>query len=298
MFHFTSFVWGCRHAGLNGQRVSNAVSHIHRTLGVRNHDTSFNILNYSDDYAGCEVTFDSAELSFSSLSTLLSELGLQESVDKAVAPSTTMTYLGVEFDSVKMEMRIGDEKCLDLRSELSSGSQRTVATKQEIQSILGKLMWVSRAVKHSRSFVNRIISEVKKLQSQKQKTTLSLEIRKDFLWWFHFLNIFNGKELIISHEISVNVAGDACVMGLGSWNVENSEYFSGYFPRHLQDPQIPIHVKEFICLIVSVKIWGEKWAGKRVRIFCDNDAVCDVIAYSKPKDPKMQSLLRKFLFFV
>ena len=99
LFHFTSFVWGCRHAGLNGQPVSNAVSHIHRTRGVKNHNISFNILNYSDDYAGREPTLESASLSLSSLSTLLSELGLQESLDKAVAPSTTMIYLGVEFDS-------------------------------------------------------------------------------------------------------------------------------------------------------------------------------------------------------
>ena len=87
-------------------------------------------------------------------------------------------------------------------------------------------------------------------------------------------------------------------MGLGSWNVDISEYFSGFFPLPLQDPQVPIHVKEFLCLIISVKIWGPEWRGKRVRIYCDNDAVCDVVTYNKPKDAKMQSLLREFLFFV
>ena len=38
--------------------------------------------------------------------------------------------------------------------------------------------------------------------------------------------------------------------------------------------------------------------GKRVQLYCDNDAVCDVVTYNKPKDPKMQSLLREFLYFV
>ena len=109
---------------------------------------------------------------------------------------------------------------------------------------------------------------------------------------------FNGKELIISDLISVNIAGDACPQGLGSWNLESSEYFSGLFPLSLQDPMIPIHVKEFVCVIVSVRIWGPAWKGKKVQIYCDNDAVCDVITYNKPKDPKMQQLLREFLFFV
>ena len=141
-----------------GQRVSNCVSEIHRVLGFRNHDQSFNILNYSDDYAGAEDSLDSALLSFFSLASLLKELGLEESVDKAVSPSTTMLYLGVEFDSLRMEMRIGSEKCKELREDLQKWYRKTVATKQEIQSILGKLMWVSRAVQHSRAFINQIIS--------------------------------------------------------------------------------------------------------------------------------------------
>ena len=87
-------------------------------------------------------------------------------------------------------------------------------------------------------------------------------------------------------------------MGLGAWNLESKEYFSGMFPLCLQDPQIPIHVKEFICIIISVKVWGPKWEGKKVQIYCDNDAVVDVLTYNKPKDSKMQSLLREFLYYV
>ena len=34
---FTSYVWGTRHAGMNGQRVTNAVSAIHRSLGKIDH---------------------------------------------------------------------------------------------------------------------------------------------------------------------------------------------------------------------------------------------------------------------
>ena len=258
LFYFTSFVWGCRHAGMNGQRVSNCVSEIHRTLGKRIHGQTFNILNYSDDYAGAQDLFDLAMLSFNSLSSLLLELGLEESSEKAVSPSTTMLYLGVEYDTIKMEMRIGQDKCKELKDDLKTWYRKTVATKQELQSILGKLMWISRAVRHSRAFINRIISEIKKLTAQKQKITLSQDVRKDLLWWFKFMEVFNGIELIIPNDVSINIAGDACPMGLGAWNLDSQEYYSGLFPLHLQDPQIPIHVIEFVCIIVSVKLWGPK----------------------------------------
>ena len=93
MFFFTSFVWGCRHAGMNGQRVSNLISAIHRSLGS---DPSllkffvpedsledflpqfFNTLNYSDDFASAESSLQHANLSFQSMGALLEYLGFSE----------------------------------------------------------------------------------------------------------------------------------------------------------------------------------------------------------------------------
>ena len=318
LLFFTSYVWGCRHAGMNGQRVTTAVSQIHRSLGLSTSCTHkedgcgqlcshkenvsqpqlFNTLNYSDDFAGVELSLERADLSFNVMSSLLCELGLAESVEKAVSPCHVMTHLGIELDSIQLEMRVDQRKCAELRLELEHWCRRTVANKSEIQSILGKLMWIARAVKFSRSFVLRIIAEVKKLSSQKQKTTLSNCIRKDLLWWKEYLLVFNGVELLVPDHVSVQVAGDACPMGLGSWNPDLKEYFSTLFPFKLQDPQIPIHIKEFICVILAVKLWGKHWAGKRCEILCDNDAVCDVITNMKPKNSEMQKYLREFLFWV
>ena len=201
LLFFTSYVWGCRHAGFNGQRVTSAVSAIHRSLrhthpgsnGVSCHQLCptancdreqlkpFNTLNYSDDFAGVEPCLETATVSFNLMSSLLSDLGLTESLNKAEKPCQVLTYLGIEFDSNKLEMRVNPRKCAELRTDLEMWHRKTVASKSEIQSILGKLMWVARAVKFSRCFVLRVIAESKKLSSQKQKTTLSNAIRKDLL---------------------------------------------------------------------------------------------------------------------
>ena len=112
------------------------------------------------------------------------------------------------------------------------------------------------------------------------------------------MTVFNGTHLLVPSNPSVQISGDACPMGYGIWNPGSNEYFSSKFPLHLQDSQIPIHIKEFLCLILASKAWGENWAGKTVQIFCDNDAVCDVVSYLKPKDSKMQVYLREFLYWV
>ena len=63
-------------------------------------------------------------------------------------------------------------------------------------------------------------------------------------------------------------------------------------------PSTPIHIKEFIVLILSIRKWGSNWKGRRVRIYCDNDAVCDSCSFLKPKDPKLQQLCREYLYWV
>ena len=170
-----------------------------------------------DDFAGAEKTPVKAQLAFDSMGTLLEELGLTESSDKSVSPTNVMVYLGVEFDTTTLEMRIDEVKCQELRFDLKTWARKTVATKTDLQSILGKLLWVSRAVKFSRCFVTRIIAEVKKLKQQSQKTTLSTSIRKDFLWWEKYMTVFNGIYLIVPDTISEQIAGDSCPQGFGCW---------------------------------------------------------------------------------
>merc|ERR1719186_9587 len=100
---------------------------------------------------------------------------------------------------------------------------------------------------------------------------------------------------LLDSDAMVN-CGDAQPMGGGSYF--GDQYWSRQFPRWLQDPQIPIHLKEFWVVVVSAWLWGDKWRGHLVYIFCDNTAVVEVLQKERPKDPGLQELLREFLFIV
>ena len=136
------------------------------------------------------------------------------------------------------------------------------------------------------------------MEKQYEKVTLSYEIKKDFLWWNTFIEIFSGVEIIPSPTVSFAVFGDACIIGGGGWNPALSEYFSLKFPEYMQSTDVPIHMKEFVVVILQVRLWVKKWSGQKVVIYCDNDAICDTCVNRKPKDQKLQKLLREFLFWV
>ena len=68
--------------------------------------------------------------SFFALRDLLVDLGLQESLKKAHEPSTSMPYLGVNFNTMSMKMSIPAEKLTEVRDEISSWSRKTKTTKK------------------------------------------------------------------------------------------------------------------------------------------------------------------------
>ena len=298
LYLFVSFVWGCRHAGYVGQWVTSAVSFIFAHLGIKLTGEPFNILNYADDFAGAENSLSRAEMSFNKMGDLLSQINLAESASKACPPSNVMTYLGVCFTTNDMCLYVDKDKLVEIRAEIKLWLKRSVAKKSELQSILGKLLWISKAVRFSRIFVSRIINEISKLEKQSDKVTLSRDICKDFLWWNKYIEVFTGVEFIPLPYVSVAIYGDACISGGGSWNPMLCQYFSLKFPTYMSSPDTPIHIKEFVVVILSVRLWGPQWTGQKVVIYCDNDAVCDTCTFQKPKDKKLQQLLREFLFWV
>ena len=96
-WHLVGFSWknhiffdrvlsmGLRSAAYICQRVTNVVSYIcdfHYGLQV---------INYLDDFAGCN-TPDKASTEYDTLGQVLKECGLEESVEKAIPPSTSMFF--------------------------------------------------------------------------------------------------------------------------------------------------------------------------------------------------------------
>ena len=310
-FFFIGLAFGLRHSGLNGQKVTDALSWILRRLGQDSgNGKNFNCVNYVDDMGGVEKAKERAEEAFMKLAWLLKDLGLEESRDKAEGPTTRITYLGVQFDSVSMTMSVPPAKLTEIKAEIRLWLRRTTICKRELQSLLGKLFWVAKVVTHSRVFLGRLLAQLRAIHglADHKKVKLLDESRKDILWWTEYLERVIGISMMVNEDpIPLSFeqlldsphdlcAGDATPTGGGAWH--GNEYWSQKLPEHLQDPRIPIHLKEFWVLLVSAKQWGPTWTGRCMVLYCDNDAVVETVQKKKPKDAAMLSLLREFLFVV
>ena len=310
-YFFIGLMFGLRNSGYQGQRITTAIVWIHRRLGLEATQAQmYNSVNYSDDIGGCEASESRAEQSSIALSNLFSELGLKESASKYHPPSTCMPFLGVQFDTVKLEMSVPADKLEEVREEVRLWKKKKTVTKKGLQQLLGRLFWVSRCVRFSRPFMGRLLQQLREVQhlADHKKSPMSPGCSEDIAWWDRYLRRFNGVELIYKDQplglslyqlldtpALVN-CGDAQMWGGGAYF--GNEYWSRSFPVWLRSPDIAIHIKEFYVVLASCLLWGHLWTGSLVYIFCDNDSVVDSLVYEKPRDKVMLQLVREFSYLV
>ena len=138
----------------------------------------FSVTNYIDDIIGHSVISKSNE-SFQTLRDLLLELGFDISENNVVQPATRVTCLGVDIDTEQFTVSIPPEKVAEILKECSSWANRQHCTKRELQSLLGKLLYITKCVQISRPFLNRML-DLLRSADKLSKISLTVDFKRDF----------------------------------------------------------------------------------------------------------------------
>lgn len=280
---------GLRSAAMACQRITNAVCYICEAQGHRT-------LSYLDDFIGVTRP-ESAWQAYEHSGLLLAELGLEESPHKACPPATVQTCLGVHFDTVQMTMSITPARLKEIETLLAFWSTKKSATKTELQSLVGKLSFVSKCVRQSRLFLSRILALLRTLKQKGHHTRITREFRNDIAWWIRFMRTYNGVSIISSLVWTVPdvvFSTDACLSGCGG--LSQFQYFHVEFPIAVLARFSAIHLLEALAILVALRLWGHLWAGFRIQVFCDNAAVVSALTTGKVKDQSLAAILREIWY--
>ena len=104
--------FGLRSSAMMCQRSTNAVSFMFREFG-------FHCTKYIDDFGGAEIP-EKSDAAFHALGSLLADLGLDTSPDKASPPATAMVFLGVLVNTDDMTVSVPPERLHELFNRCSS----------------------------------------------------------------------------------------------------------------------------------------------------------------------------------
>lgn len=146
-----------------------------------------------DDFIVFGDTWQECQRAQKILIHLLISLGFRISWDKCSSPSLEIVYLGVIFDSLRMELRMPPKKLFKLRCELQFFRNKARCTKKQLQKLCGRIAHISKVVKGGRTFSQRLIEKLKGLSLGNPCIRLPREFQCDISWWLNFMDRFNGS---------------------------------------------------------------------------------------------------------
>ena len=84
-------------------------------------------------------------------------LGVPLAVEKVEGPSSCLTFLGIEIDTVEGTLRLPKEKLDHLMELVEDWHGRKACTRKELESLIGLLQHACKVVRPGRSFLRRMI---------------------------------------------------------------------------------------------------------------------------------------------
>ena len=142
------------------------------------------ILNYLDDLAGCERPEKSWD-AFNNLGQILDRCGFEESVEKACPPNTKMILVGILFDTKNLTISIDGQRLAEISQLVLDWLTKQVCNKKDLQSLLGKLNFVSQCVRPGHIFVNRLLNWLREIP-EKGRISIPNDFKLDLFGGVHF----------------------------------------------------------------------------------------------------------------
>ena len=185
------------------------------------------------------------------------------------------------------------KKMIQIKKICKEWLNKEYANKKQIQSLIGKLIYLHRCVKPTRLFINRMLTTLWNAPA-KGHFKIPVSFYKDVQWFDKFLDHFNGSVKIhgnnnVDHQSFV----DASLQQVGA--IWNKEVYSCDIPNRLKD-LVSIVQLEAANLVMACTLWGDKWRNSRVIIWCDNLAVVQACQSHRIKDNWLMACCRTLWF--
>ena len=187
----TALPFGLRSAPKIFNAVADALESIMISRGAAQ------VFHYLDDFImvgppgspQCSTSLDTAL-------AVCSDLGVPVAPHKIERPTTCLTFLGIEIDTVEMQLRLPPPKLGRLKDLLETWRGRKVCSKRELESLIGHLSHACKVVRPGRRFLRGMIALLSVAKRPSHHIRLNGHFRADLEWWATFLSPWNGVSML------------------------------------------------------------------------------------------------------
>ena len=227
--------------------------------------------------------------SYETLYKVLQDLRIPVSNSKLCPPSTKITCLGIEIDSVQATLSIPEQKLDEILQNYKDFIKCKTFTKKQLQSLIGSLMFIHKVVKPARYFVNRLLETLRNIENTQR---MNQDVIKDVNWFLNFLKHFNGTCTYIYTPSNCTdiIELDAYLTGLGG------RFNNQVYKYQFRDNEVPqsfsiVHL-EMWNVLIGIRLWAKQWSNKVIVIKCNNEAVVSVVNTGVTRDNALAVFVR------
>ena len=231
------------------------------------------------------------------------------SFKKLSTPAQITRFLGIDMDSIAMELRLPADKLEKLTVQLNMYLRRRKATRLELEGLGGVLAHCCKVVHGGRTFSRRVYDLIASAKKATHKVRLNEEFRLDLKWWLEFAATFNGRARIIpSHAPVLSVYSDSSKFGFGAlhgedwvagaFDFKNARALEGWLGHHFVYAgdvgcrSENINVLELWPILVGVRRWGAQWRDRTVVFVTDNTQVMAALNSGRSRNKQSMAWLR------
>ena len=272
------------------------------------------VYGYLDDFLVMGESRQECRESQAILIEILRSLGFHIAWKKVISASQVVRYLGIEFDSIAMELRLPSDKVQKTLDLVCEFKEKACCRKQELQVLAGYLAHASQVVRGGRTFSRRIINLIRFLPDGEKLVHIPQWMKEDLVWWKNFIEIFNGKAKVIQCSLapSVKIETDSSMSGFGArwdgdwlagvWSEDKEGESATYLDHHWAkepteyDPVDDINLLELWPVLAAVERWGDYWRNSKITVLTDNTQVKWMIATGRSKSIKAMWWLRELFW--
>ncbi len=136
-------------------------------------------------------------------------LGVPIASHKTEDPATTLTFLGIQIDTVSAQLSLPPDKVMCLWCLLGVWMNKKSCTYKELESFLGHLSHATTVTRQGRIFLRQLFSLLQPNLHPHHFVRLNTATRPDIRWWQSLLRLWNGCSFFPPPTPSIHIYSDA-----------------------------------------------------------------------------------------
>lgn len=271
------------------------------------------VVHYVDDFLFVVQSTDGgvqARFMLEGALSLCKFLGVPMAELKTEGPTTCLTFLGIELDTVRMEARLDAARLAELRALCLAWQSRGAASAVELQSLAGRLNFACSVVRPGRIYIRHILQQIRAISAMRSARTgrplpriaqvaLPQGVCDDVSWWAEFLPRWNGNNLLYDLDWAaapdIHLSTDACRTGYGGYFA--GRWFAGKWPPAVlamaqSAETVSMPFLELLAVVIAAGTFGHLWTRKKIVFHCDCKPAVDAITGQGSRNPRQMHLLR------